>query len=141
VPVVAPVTVPEERPTEATDVLPLLHVPPVVVFPNDTVKPAHTVSVPDISDGNGFTVMVVIMIQPVGKAYVTEAVFAATPVTTPVPGITVATVVLPLAQVPPLVASFNADVRPTQMLAVPPMFGGNGLTVTIVLTWQPVPNI
>src|ERR1700677_2736201 len=101
VPGVAPVTVPEDIPTVTTDVLPLLQVPPVVVFSNVVVSPAHTVSVPEITDGNEFTVMPLVTVQPVGRVYVTEAVPGVTPVTTPVAGAMVATVVLLLDQVPP----------------------------------------
>jgi hypothetical protein len=54
----------------------------------------------------------------------------ATPVTTPVVDTTVAIVVVPLVQVPPLVASVNVVVSPWQTLVVPLMAVGSGFTVT-----------
>ena len=65
---------------------------------------------------------------------------ADTPLTTPVPGATVATVVVLLLQVPPP-ASLNVVVDPTHTDAVPDIDDGNALTVTIIVAKQPVPNV
>ena len=64
----------------------------------------------------------------------------AIPLTTPVPGATVATVVVLLLHVPPP-ASLNVVVEPRHTDAVPVIDEGNGLTVTIVVAIQPVPNV
>ena len=55
-------------PAPVTVALPLLmlHVPPPASV-NAVVKPAHTLSVPSIAVGNGFTVTVVVIIHVVGK--------------------------------------------------------------------------
>lgn len=66
--VVVPATNPETLPvlfTTATDVLLLAHVPPVVRSVNATAKPSHTCVGPTIDVGNGFTVTVASVIQPV----------------------------------------------------------------------------
>ena len=64
VPAVTPETIPELVPIVATLVLLLIHVPPPVLD-SVVVEPAHTVVVPVIADGNGFTVRTVVVIQPV----------------------------------------------------------------------------
>jgi len=58
VPGVAPVTVPIT--TEATAVLPELHVPPVVASDKMIVLPEHTAPVPEIAAGNGLAVTVAV---------------------------------------------------------------------------------
>ena len=65
VPAVTPYTEPVVEPTVPTAVLLLLHVPPAVPSVNVVVKPTHTVIVPVITPGNGFTVTTAVMIQPV----------------------------------------------------------------------------
>ena len=55
VPVATPVTIPVVLPMVATDVLPLLHVPPVVVFERVVLLPVHTSIVPVMDDGVGYT--------------------------------------------------------------------------------------
>ena len=60
------------------------------------------------------------------------AVPADTPVTTPVPGTTVTTVVVLLLHVPPP-ASLNVVVDPTHTDAVPEIAEGNGFTVTVLV--------
>ncbi len=61
------------------------------------------------------------------------------PVTEPVL-LTVATDVLPLAHVPPVVASAKVIEEPTHTAPEPDMATGVVLTVTIAVTEQPVPN-
>ena len=62
-----PVTIPVVDPTVAIPVAPLVHVPPRGVSLNVVVKPAHTVSVPEIAPGKELTVTIAVAIQPVGK--------------------------------------------------------------------------
>ena len=54
--VTTPVTTPVVEPTVAFAVFELVHVPTSVVSDEVVVNPEHTVSVPNIPDGNGFTV-------------------------------------------------------------------------------------
>jgi hypothetical protein len=63
-----------------------------------------------------------------------------TPVTTPVPLTTVATPVLALAHVPPVVPSVKVMVEPTHTGEDPRIVDGVVLTVTIVVVIQPVPS-
>jgi hypothetical protein len=65
------------------------------------------------------------------------AVPAETPVTSPVLVFTVATAVLLLLHVPP-VAVFERVVVPFEHKVVFPVIGARGLTVTVVVSEQPV---
>ena len=56
VPAAIPVAIPDVEPMVAISVLPLLHTPPVVADDNVVVRPAHTLVVPVIAAGNGWTV-------------------------------------------------------------------------------------
>ena len=64
-----PADIPETKPlltsTEACALL-LVHVPVPDVLLNGVVRPAQTAVAPVVADGNGFTVTVVVLIQPVG---------------------------------------------------------------------------
>jgi len=60
VPADIPLTVPLSEPTVATVTLPLVHVPPPVVDDSDVDAPIHTVAVPVIDAGIGFTVAIVV---------------------------------------------------------------------------------
>jgi hypothetical protein len=51
-----PVTIPDV-PIAAIPVLPLFHVPPASASEREVVKPAQTVTDPDITAGNGFIVI------------------------------------------------------------------------------------
>ena len=133
-----PVTTPVVNPTLAIPVALLLHVPPPASL-NVVVKPEHTLSVPNIAVGNGFTVTTVVIIQPVAvNVYVIVPVPTDTPVTIPV-ALTVAVPVL--FQVPPPVASDNDVVSPKHTLVFPSIAVGNGLTVTSAVMIQPVPMV
>lgn len=59
-----PVTVPPEF-TEAIEELLVLQVPPEGVHPIEIVLPVHTDVGPVIEPGCGFTVITVVMVQPV----------------------------------------------------------------------------
>lgn len=68
--------------------------------------------------GNGLIVTVVVAEMP-ETVYVITAVPAVRPVTTPVPEPTVATAVLLLLHVPPMLALLSVVVLPIQAVAVP----------------------
>jgi hypothetical protein len=65
------------------------------------------------------------------------AVPEATPPTTPVPDITVATLVLLLVHVPPPVLLVKVVELPTHMLVEPAIAAGLAVTVTVAVTRQP----
>ena len=67
VPASTPLTTPEPVPIVATRVLLLVQLPPVAASVKDVVKPTHTLVVPVMADGNGFTVTGVVIIQPVPR--------------------------------------------------------------------------
>ena len=114
----------------------LVQVPPEVASLNASVDPAHIYGDPIIAVGEGITVTVVVLIQPVPNVYVMTDVPGVTPVTTPVPRPTVATVVVPLVQVPPP-ASAKVVVAPAHTVVTPVIAAGNGNTVNVVVTLQP----
>ena len=64
VPAVTPVTTPVDEPIVAF-ALPLLHVPPVTRSLSVVVAPAHTLAVPAMAVGTGFTVIGLVAMQPV----------------------------------------------------------------------------
>ena len=141
VPEDTPVTTPVKKSTVEIPVLLLVHVPPPATSLNVVVKPAHTLAVPVIDDGNGLTVTTLVAIQPVAREYVIVDVPANTPVTTPVEISIVAIPVLPLVHAPPPVASLKAVVKPAHTVLVPVMGDGNGLTVTTLVAIQPVARV
>jgi hypothetical protein len=126
----------------ATVVLLLLHVPPDVALVMVMVKPpAHTVDAPTIAAGNGNTVTIVVMIQPVESVYVITEVPAEMPVTTPDINPTWAFEVSELDHVPPVSVSDNEVVCPTHTVLIPSIGVGSGLTVTTVVRKQPVASV
>lgn len=86
--------------TVATDALPVLHVPLPLKLYNVVVLPSHTLAVPVITTGSGFTVTDAVRRQPVPNVYVIVALPALAPLTSPLT-LTVATDVLLLLHVPP----------------------------------------
>ena len=68
-------------------------------------------------------------------------VLAVTPVTTPVVEPILATVVVPLVQWPPVVASVKVVVAVPQKLNVPPIADGTAFTVTGAVTLHPVGSL
>ena len=62
-----PVTTPVVEPTVANPVLLLLQVPPPVISLNIVVEPVQTLAVPVMAAGNGLTVMIAVVIQPVAS--------------------------------------------------------------------------
>jgi hypothetical protein len=67
VPVDTPLTIPVVSPTVAIAVLPLLQVPPPVPSASVVVAPVHTVVMPVIPAGDGYTVIAIAIVQPVGS--------------------------------------------------------------------------
>ena len=67
VPVDSAVARPDEEPIVATEAVPLAHVPPAGVLDNDVALPSQTVKEPVIEVGNGLTVIVIVVRQPVGS--------------------------------------------------------------------------
>jgi len=68
VPPATPATIPEEEPTVAVPVPPLVQVPPLTPSESAVVCPTHTCVVPEIGDGTAFTVNDAIWKQPVERA-------------------------------------------------------------------------
>lgn len=66
---------------------------------------------------------------------------AATPATIPVVAPTVAVAVLLLLHVPPVVVELNVVTAPVHTVEAPDIAAGNGLTVTVAITRQPVGNV
>lgn len=65
-----PATTPDELPIVAVPVAPLIHVPPAGVPDNVMLELTHTCMEPEelvIAVGNGLTVTVAVLIQPVGS--------------------------------------------------------------------------
>jgi hypothetical protein len=118
VPADTPRTTPVPATTVATDVLPLLQVPPLVILVRVVVEPEHIDADPRIADGDAFTVTVILALPP-GSVYEIIAVPAVKPETIPVPDPTVATVLLLLLHTPPVVASASVADDPAQTKEVP----------------------
>jgi hypothetical protein len=133
VPEDTPVTTPVPLITVAIPVLALAHVPPVVPSVNVMVEPTQTGDDPGIVDGVVLTVTMVVVVQPVPREYVISDVPDMIPATTPVPPTTVATVVVPLVHVPPVVPSVNVIVVPEQKADEVEMVPGNVFTVATVV--------
>lgn len=129
---------PDDEPIVATDVVPLVHVPPAGVLVSDVALPSQTVKEPVIEVGNGLTVIVVVVRQPVGSVYVTTATPEEMPVTMPVEEPT-ETIEPVTPHVPPIEVDERLAVPPTQIAVLPPVIAaGSGLTVTIVDSEQPM---
>jgi hypothetical protein len=58
VPAATPVTTPEAEPMVATAGLALVQLPPVTVSASVIIAPTHSVLLPEMGDGAGFTVTV-----------------------------------------------------------------------------------
>jgi hypothetical protein len=130
------VTTPVEEPIVPTDGFWLTQAPPLVPSVSVSDCPVHRGATPDIDKGDPFTVTAIVEKHVLLVAYVIIAVPAATPVTIPeVP--VVATDVLPLDQLPPVVEMLNGVVRPEQTTGVPEIDAGVAYTVTVVLVPQP----
>jgi hypothetical protein len=125
---------------DATEVLLLLHEPPVVASLSSNAAPGHVVIFPAIADGCGVTVNTLIEAQPVPTVYVITVVPEDRAVTAPLARSIVATEALLLLQLPPPVVLLSVVVAPIQVTAVPEIDAGTGLTVTLVATLHPEPR-
>lgn len=126
-------TVPDVEPIEATDVLLLLHVPPLVALVRVVADPAQMVSDPPITAGCGSTVMLFVVVQPVGRAKVMVVVPSVTPVMSPVVLLALAMALLALLHVP-LPALVKVVVAFTHTVDAPEIALGSGFTVTCAFT-------
>jgi hypothetical protein len=120
----------------ATVVLLLLHVPPNIALLSVIVVPWHTVVVPVIG-ATGFTVTVVVAIQPADVVYTIAVVPADTPDTMPDDNPTVATPGVPELHVPPVGTSLRVVVLPWHTVVFPVIADGSVLTVTVVEALHP----
>ena len=93
--------VPEAPSMLPTVALLLLQVPPVTALCRVVERLRHTLVAPVI-DAVGFTVIVVVVIHPVGSVYVIDTDPPEIPVTTPVDPTMAAMALLPLVHVPPV---------------------------------------
>jgi hypothetical protein len=82
-----------------------------------------------MEDGDGLTVTAIVA-MPQASVYVIIVVPPETPVTTPDDGLMVATAVLLLVQVPPVIVSLSGIIAPAQTVAGPEIEKGALLTVT-----------
>ena len=134
VPAVMPVATPVALPIVATEVLELVHVPPVIPMVSVADEPAQTVVGPVKGGGNGVIVTVRDAEQPVPSEYVISAVPGDTPVTTPVPDPIVAIGVLLVVHEPPAGVLTCAPGDPTHIRSGPVI--GVGVVFTVTCTYE-----
>ena len=138
-----PEATPPTRPVPVTVAMPvlLLDQAPIPGSLSSVVAPAQTVAVPEIADGNGLTVTIIVFVHPVGAVKIIADVPATTPPITPVADPAVAMDVLLLAQVPGPEASVSVVVDPAHTVAMPVIAAGCGFTERVVVAAQsPPPN-
>jgi hypothetical protein len=134
-PVDTPVTSPLVASTEATAVLLLLHVPPVLALLSVVTTPVQTPVRPVIA--GGLTVMIAVAGQPEETEYEMVTEPDARPVTVPVAEPTMATAGLLLLHVPPEVASDNVTEAPRQTVPEPDTGAVPAFTVTVAVVIPP----
>jgi hypothetical protein len=123
-PTEAPVRIPDVEPIVATEGVPLVHRPPVILLDNVEEPPTQLVNVPDIVPALSVcTVTIFVAKQPPETTYEIRDVPAETPVTVPVDDPIVAMPVDTDVQVPPEVAFTSVVEFPTQTEAVPVIAG------------------
>ena len=135
---VTPVTTPPPLVTVATAGRLELHVPPALASLNVVVKPIHTFMLPVMVAGNGLTVMIAILAQPVAGS-----VTVSVPVPTLLPNINPEALppdnIAPVAlHAPPAVASVKVAVKPKHTVMGPVIGAGTGFTVNTAVVWHPV---
>jgi hypothetical protein len=120
-------------------VLLLLHVPPVTLLVNVMEDPTHVEDGPPIGGSVVLpvTTKVIVLKQPLANVYVIVHVPAATPVTTPVAGFTVAIEVLLLVHVPPAGVLDKVLMPPIVAVVVPEIVVGDAVTVTSLVAMHP----
>jgi hypothetical protein len=131
------VKIPVVEPIVPTRVFALLHVPPPGELVNVVVEPTHTGVVGVIADGSALTVTTAVAAHPVGNVYTMVDVPGFTPVTYP-KGSIVATAMLLLLHVPPVVAFESETICDTQSDIVPVIGVDAELTVKQWTARQPV---
>ena len=134
-PVVTPETLPVV-PTVAMAVLLLVHAPPDNVLVNKLLVPRQTFALPDIAEGDVFTVTFRKLLQPAAEVYVMTVVPAATPFIMPDVSPMVAVPVAPLVHVPLPVASVRVVLVPVHTLLDPAIAAGVANTVTGIVALQ-----
>lgn len=139
-PAATPVTIPELLPTDIAEDG-VLQVPPVVALLNVAVLPTQTDVVPVIVAGSALVVKMIVVRQPVGSVYDMLLVPAETAVSAPVTDAMVATLVVALLHVPPVVVLASVVVLPAQATSVPVIASGNGLMLTVVVRMQPAGEV
>ena len=132
-----PVTIPNAV-TEATDVLLLLHVPPVTASLKVTFEVLQTDDAPVMAIGKAITVTDVVAALPQPVEYVIVAVPAIPPVTTP-DAFTVATNELLLLHVPPVTASLKVVFDVAHTDKAPDIAPGAAITVIVLVASVPQP--
>ena len=142
--VAVPTDTPNAAPplTKTTEVLLLLHVPPLVASLSSVPVRKQIFVGPVIAAGVGLTVIMIATEQPVeDSVYVTVAVPAEVAVTV----VTVATGLRireeDVLHVPPAVPSLSVMLADWHIDVAPEITAGNGLTVTTAVVVQPVPNL
>ena len=118
----------------------VLHAPPVAMSVNVIEAPTQTLSTPVMSGTTGKESIIITenamsLPQLFVTVYLIVSEPADIPVTTPP-----ATVAIPddVLQTPPDEVSAKVIDKPTHMFDAPLIATGNGFTVTVVVTWQPV---
>lgn len=136
VPGFEPVTMPVSAPTDAIVTGVLVHRPPEVELDNEIDAPTQTLVGPEIADGNGFTVIILVTKHPPPMLYVTTPVPTDMPVTTPVVD---PTLIFPddVCQVPPATEFESVVLVPTHTVESPVIAPGVGVTVTVFTSIQP----
>ena len=137
VPPLSPVTIPEPGNTDATSGLPVLHVPPSDKLANTVLLPTQVLSTPTNASGRA-TVVSMATADPQPVIYEIIVVPADKPAAKiPVEEPIVATGSVLLTHVPPASASDKVVPPPAHCRSVPIIAGGNGFTVTTVVTAHP----
>jgi len=141
VPGATPDTTPVPLTTVAMLLFALVHVPPPASV-NDVVDDTHTLSVPEIAPGNGLIVTGIEVLQPVVVSVKDiVAVPPETPVTTPLPPLVPAMLLLLVVHVPAPEALLSVVVRPIHAAVVPDILAGKANIVTVLVAVFPVPAV
>lgn len=134
-----PVNTPFTEPITAMPILELDQMPPGEELEKVVFCPIHPFVEPEIGETE-IKIDIGAVLKHAPNEYVIFAVPAASPVIKPVVGLTLATPVLLLLQIPPVVVLLSAVVAPRHTLVSPVMFAGIGFTVTMVVAVQ-VPTV
>ena len=119
---------------------PVDQVPPVVASCSVIEEPAQTAGPPVMAGGGPSTVTNAVTVHPPAEYVIVEKPSVA-PYTVPVAVFIVATPVLLLLQVPPVVPSLSDADEPSHIVNVPRIPDGTGFIVTIVVAGQPLGGV